>query len=148
MLFSTPGMLANMSQVKVDQIESVYKFKYLGLKLDTHLNFSEHVSYTKGKILPKLKLLGRLSYSLETDPLLSLYKTLILPVLDFGDLIYHRMTQGDADILQRLQNIAYRAILKVDIYAQRTPQRCDNVATTLGESCGNIGSQRCDNVIL
>ena len=32
--------------------------------------------------------------------------------------------------------------------SQQTRQRCDNVATTLGESCGNVGSQRCDNIIL
>ena len=100
MIFGTSGTLANMSEVNLPNIEKVDCFKYLGLKLDSLLNFSAHVAYVKGKTLPKLKLLGSLSYSLETQTLLTLYKTLI------GDICYHRMTQADGEMLQRLQNMA------------------------------------------
>ena len=48
--------------------------------------------------------------------LLTLYKTLILPITDFADIIYHKKTLADADLL-RLQNVACHAVLKVDIYA-------------------------------
>ncbi len=73
MIFGTPGTLANMTDVNLPNIEKVDCFKYLGLKFDSLLNFSAHAAYVKGKTLPKLKLLRRLSYTLETDTLLTLY---------------------------------------------------------------------------
>ncbi len=42
----------------------------------------------------------------------------------------------------------YVRVSGAEFVSQQTRQRCDNVATTLGKSCGNVGSQRCDNVIL
>ena len=117
MLFGTQGMLAKMAEVRLENIERVDTYKYLGMKLDSLLNFDEHVAYIKGKTIPKLKLLGRLSYSLDSQTLLTLYKTLILPIFDFGDIVYHKMSQTNADMLQRLQNMACRAILKMDRYA-------------------------------
>ena len=117
MILGTPSSLAKMAEVQVPDIEKVDCFKYLGLKLDSLLNFSEHVSDIKGKTLPKLKLPGRLSYSLDSETLLTLYKTLIVPIFDFGDVCYHRMTQADSEMLQRLQNMVCRAILKVNLHA-------------------------------
>ena len=45
-----------------------------------------------------------------------LYKVLILPIIDYGDIVYHKLNQSDAVSLQRIQNVACRAILKADIY--------------------------------
>ena len=45
MIFGTPGTLMKMSDVNLPNIEKVDCFKYLGLKLDSQLNFSAHHSY-------------------------------------------------------------------------------------------------------
>ncbi len=45
-----------------------------------------------------------------------LYKVLILPVIDYGDIVYHKLNQSDAVALQRVQNVACWSILKADIY--------------------------------
>ena len=99
-----------------EELERVTVYKYLGVKLNSHLSFKEHVCYVKQKSFSKIKLLGRLKWVLDRDTLLSLYKTLILPIIDYGDFIYHGISQHDADCLQKLQNSACRSILIADMY--------------------------------
>ena len=70
-------------------LEQISSFKYLGIKLDSCLTFDEHVSYIKGKLYCKIKLLGRVHRLLDKKTALMLYKALILPVLDYCDFIYH-----------------------------------------------------------
>ena len=43
-----------------------------------------------------------------------MYKTLILPLFDYGDIAFHGITGREADTLQKLQNVACRSILRVD----------------------------------
>ena len=54
---------------------------------------------------------------MDTSTLLLLYKSLILPIFDFADVIYHSLKQADAVAFQYLQNAACRATLKTDHYA-------------------------------
>ncbi len=42
-----------------------------------------------------------------------LYKTLILPIIDYGDMFYDCISQKNAMILQRIQNMALKSVLKV-----------------------------------
>ncbi len=86
--------------------------KYLGVKLDPALSFDHHVEYIKKKTIRKVKLLGRLNDFLLPDTMLMLYKTLILPIIDYGDIIYDGMSQKNAMALQRVQNMAFKNILK------------------------------------
>ncbi len=120
MIFGTPSQLQLMEDIKVKvggvEIEKVENYKYLGMKLDCRLTFSDHIAYIKGKTLSKIKLLGRLSHIIDSSMLLMLYKVLILPIIDYGDIVYHKLNHCDAVGLQRLQNVACRAILKADIY--------------------------------
>ena len=88
------------------------KVKYLGMQLDPLLNFCEHVDYIERKTIGKVKLLGCLNEILTKDTLLMLYKTLVLPIIDYGDIIYDCINQKDMMILQRIQNMALKSILK------------------------------------
>ena len=49
---------------------------------------------------------------------LTLYKTLVIPIIDYCDIIYDCLTKRDSDMLQRLQNGACRIILQ---RKKRTP---------------------------
>ena len=104
MLLGTPGMLSKMTNVELDiegiQVEKVTTFKYLGIKLDHRLSFKDHVAYIKGKTFAEIRLLGRLCRNLDLETLMLLYKTLILPVFDYGDVIYHGMLKADSESLQ------------------------------------------------
>ena len=82
------------------------------MTLDPCLSFDQHVDYTKKKSIGKVKLLGRLSDFLQADTLLMLYKSLILPIIDYRDIIYDGMSQKNAMILQQVQNMAFKSVLR------------------------------------
>ncbi len=89
--------------------------KYLGMKLDPSLTFKEHVNYVKGKTLGKIKLLGKVSSYIKSSTALMLYKSLILPIYDYGDIIYNCLSLADSKTLQVLQNMAFKFILGVPL---------------------------------
>ena len=118
MLFGTRQSLAKLDDfvLRIDgkRIESVSKFKYLGVMLDPTLSFHDHVSYIQSKTLGKIKVLGRARSFLSQELCLSLYRTLVLPLFDFNDHVYDCLTVNDSYTLQKLQNTALRSILRVD----------------------------------
>ncbi len=163
MLIGTPGSVTKMENVNITidgiQLEKVRTFNYLGVKLDHHLTFKDHVAYVNGKTFSKIRLLGRLCRNLDWGMLMLLYKTLILPVFDYGDVIYHRMSKQDAESLQRLQNSACRAILKCDMYSpidemhdkldisKLYQRRCQHIATRVHKFKNGNGPPDCRNMI-
>ena len=80
------------------KINKACEVKYLGIQLDPLLNFEEHVDYIRCKTIGKVKLLGRLNEILAKDTLLMLYKTLILPIIDYGDVIFDCINQKNVMI--------------------------------------------------
>ena len=103
-------------ELKVDGqlIEHVEKFKYLRIVLDPLLNFKEHISYMGSKIVPRLKMLDKLKHILSRNVKLTLYKTLIAPMFDYGDILYAGIGQADSHSLQKLQNSGLRRILNCE----------------------------------
>ena len=62
--------------------------KHLGIVLDKHLNFHEHIA-KKIKIFNKLiGTIKHLSFHLPRKSLLTIYKLFVRPHLDYGDIIY------------------------------------------------------------
>ncbi len=103
-------------EVNGQSLEKVTSYKYLGIKLDSQLEFHEHINYIKGKTLAKIKLLSYISRILDRDTLLLVYKTLIVPIIDYADNIYQGISATDRDILQKLQNPACCVISQADMY--------------------------------
>ena len=98
-----------------DQIvDSVPRFKCLGIIIDRNLKFDEHVKYLKGKIYAKMKTLGHVRSFISQSMALDMYKSLVIPHLDFGDAIYDVVSKTDAQTLQVLQNQCLRICLKAD----------------------------------
>ena len=77
-------------------VETVTTFKYLGILLDNHLSFCEHVAYLRRKIYAKVKVLGHVRQYISQIRALQLYKSLILPEFDYADQIYDAMPDGSA----------------------------------------------------
>ena len=103
-----------------DKIERVSSMKYLGVILDEHLTFDEHVTYIITKALKKLGILRRAHEYLNMNTKILLYKSLVLPHLDYCDLIYMCTTEENLQRLQYIQNCACRIILRADIYTSVT----------------------------
>ena len=118
MFFGNSHQLEKCENCKVSirgmELENVSVYKYLGVKLDSRLSFSEHTSYVQSKTIPKIRVLGSIRPLLDKDTALMLYKTLVLPLFDYGDFIFDTLTQQDKSKLQKLQNCSMRSILKAE----------------------------------
>lgn len=97
-----------ISDKKLNQSNHV---KYLGVYIDESLKWNKQISFITSKTYPKLKLLNRLSQFLSQDILLRIYKQTILPVLDYGCIVWGQCSKQNAGRLERLQNHAMRIIL-------------------------------------
>ena len=65
MLFGTNVTLNKMKDVTVKSndtaVQRVTKYKYLGFMLDERLDFKEHAKYIRAKVIPRLKMLGKMT---------------------------------------------------------------------------------------
>ena len=86
-------------------------FKYLGVNIDSCLSWNNHIFSTALRIYPKLKLLNRISAFLSQRILLNIYKQTVLPILDYGCIVWGDCGKRNAQRLERLQNQAMRIIL-------------------------------------
>ena len=60
-------------------------FKYLGVKLDDPLLYSEYVRYVATKVSQKLGLMSRIRHLLTSESANRLYKAMILPLFEYCD---------------------------------------------------------------
>ena len=74
---SSAAILINNNKLNV-----VETFKYLGVTVDSHLNWEPHISQLIERISPKIALLNRLAGFLDTKILLRIFKQKNLPVID------------------------------------------------------------------
>ena len=90
MLFGSKSKTSKLPpfEVKVqhEPLDLVVNYKYLGLTLDDKLNYNKHVPNTISKVTPKLKQLRRMRYFLDTKAANLVYKNMILPILEYGDI--------------------------------------------------------------
>ena len=93
---------------------TVSSTKYLGVLLDEHLTFDDHINYIHKKASNKLGILYRAKDYLDRQTKILLYKSLILPHLDFCDIVYMSTTEYNLNKLQLIQNTACRTILGAD----------------------------------
>ena len=80
---SHPVLILNNKHV----MQTPYQ-KHLGLTLDEKSNFGEHLRYIANKVNTPIGLLRKLQKSLARRSLVTIYKSLIRPHLDYGDVIF------------------------------------------------------------
>ena len=120
MLFGTNQRLARLdTELSVTagdiELEQVPCFKYLGLHFDPVLNWKQHTEFTSKKISQRIGVLKRTRNCLTTDTANLLYKSLILPIISYGDTVWSKGVKANLVRLQRLQNRAGRVVLRCDI---------------------------------
>ncbi len=117
MTFGTAQTLNKVGELNISSdgtdIEVVNTFKYLGIYLDRRLTFTEHVQYIRRKCTGRIRMLAKLRPIMGQNVTLDLYKSLITPLLDYGDIIYNTLSARDNNVLQRIQNATLKIILQV-----------------------------------
>lgn len=71
----------------------------LGVLLDVQLNFKKHVNHIIRSVAHKVYTLGKIRRKLTKKAATDIYKTMILPIMDYGDVFYQA-------ILRKAQSIA------------------------------------------
>ena len=106
-------------------LEQVSSYKYLGMVLDNRLNFNLHIDRLVKKSRQRIGCVGRVRKYITKSIALTLYKSMVLPLFDFGDILYSTSSQDSLARLEIVQNNACRIILRKD--------RLSHVADMLSE---------------
>ena len=94
-------------------------FKFLGMILDSHLSFKQHIQYVRRKCLKRLNLFRCLvgsTFGADRVTLLRLYRTLVLPIIEYGSVVYVGASAVTLKSLEAQQN----AFLRIALGAMRT----------------------------
>ena len=88
-------------------MEKVCSYKYLGFILDDQLNFNKHVKEMIKLITHKLYLLSRIRKYLIKSASITIFKTMILSLIEYGDIIYAGSNQTN---ISKIVNLFYRGL--------------------------------------
>lgn len=117
MLFSTSQGIkrTNLKEILLEGIiiEEVSHYNYLGIALDNRLTFDLHCKNMYKNAQHKVYILSKIRKFLNTDQSLIIYRSKVLPYMDYGDILIHDTNTALLNKLQRLQNRALKIVFKL-----------------------------------
>ena len=111
----TPARLPGITTLDSSDLEYVDNYKYLGVWLDCKLSFQTHIKHIQFKVKSRIGFLFRNKASFTHAAKHTLVKLTILPILDFGDVIY-KIAKLDA---------VYHSAIRFVTKAPYTTHHCD-----------------------
>ena len=93
MLFDTSQRTKNKTLVVVHQhriLSETNSYKYQGVQLDQNLNIKDHTTQTYKKVCSRLQLLKCLQSKLTTKATVTIYQSIILPLVTYCSLVTYR----------------------------------------------------------
>lgn len=91
-------------------LSRVEHYKYLGLHIRSDLRWNDHITEITNKGMSKLHYLKRSLRHSSCDTKLIAFKTLVLPILEYANIVWDPFTQSNINKLERVQNKAVRFI--------------------------------------
>ena len=103
----------NLTQVEFE--------KDLGVTFDRQLKFTEHIENCTAKANQRVGLIRRNFNYLDKNTFLILYKSLIRPLLEYCNTVWHPTTKKDSETLERVQRKATKLLpfLRDKSYSER-----------------------------
>ena len=119
MVFGSQAVQRKIPQFEVQldgtPLQKVSMYKYLGVTLDAGLTFNHQVGKTICSVTAKLKQFQRMRNFLNTNAALMVYKNMLLPILEYGDVFFSSASCLNKKRLQILQNKGLRCALNKGI---------------------------------
>ena len=85
--------------------------KHLGLYLDEKLNLSHHIKEEISKAYRGIRVIKKRQNNLSRQSLLTIYKSIIRPHLDYGDVVYEQ--PHNETFCSKLESVQYNAALAI-----------------------------------
>lgn len=101
------GFDLNPIKLGNESVEVVQEYTYLGFVLDEHLTFSNHISYLIRSSVAKVYTLAKIRRFIDCDTAVTVFKSFILPKLEYGDVF---CCGGTKKLLSRLQVVMNKAL--------------------------------------
>uniref|UniRef100_A0A8C7L5R6 Reverse transcriptase domain-containing protein n=1 Tax=Oncorhynchus kisutch TaxID=8019 RepID=A0A8C7L5R6_ONCKI len=120
-LLPAPARPSSITTLDGSDLEYVDNYKYLGVWLGCKLSFQTHIKHLQSKIKSRIGFLYRNKASFTHAAKHTLVKLTILPILDFGDVIYKIASNTLLNKLDAVYHSAIRFITK----APHTTYHCD-----------------------
>ena len=116
MLFGTHQVIKKLDrlEIEINGTEFEYVSTYLGIYLDSILNFKKHLNMTLVSARHKLFVLKKIRPFIDKETSLLIFKTMVLPKLEYG---YVTAMHGNTNLrvrLQSLQNYGPKMCLYLD----------------------------------
>ena len=116
MFFGSKAKIASIKlpsfNINDQDIQRVKTYTYLGIKLDEQLSMETQAKNLVKKVSNKIYQLTRIRSFITKKAAILIYKNMILPILEYGDIFLHSATQNIRKKLQILQNKALRCALR------------------------------------
>lgn len=97
-----------------NQIASTRSQKLLGIHIDDTLSWSTHIDHLCSAISSKISLLRQLSSYVSVQIQKKFYQGYILPLIDYGSVVWGNTSATNIDRIMKLQKRAARIILRAD----------------------------------
>lgn len=107
-----PSQIRQLPDLRMNNMVLGYtdSYKYLGLRLNSQLTLTQHINSTIALVANKLKTFTTVRQYIGTETSLLVYKTMILPLFEYSNLVYSLVPVALRKKLQRLQNRSLRII--------------------------------------
>ena len=114
MIFGTKARLSNQPKVELKvgdhSLREVTSYRYLGTTLDPTLNATAQLTKLNQLLAQKLTSFRKIRRCMSEKSAITIYKTTILPIFDYNDIIYYLLNKQQLTKLQRMQNRALRLV--------------------------------------
>ena len=102
-------------------LENSFCVKYLGVYIDCHLTWHDHIDYICGKISKNINIMVKLKHYVSKATLISVYYSLIYPYLTYACTLWGNNYNAPLSQIVKLQNKAVRVINDVPLMESITP---------------------------
>lgn len=116
-----PACLPNITTLDGSELEYVDTYKYLGVLLDSSLSFQPHINKLRSKIKSRIGFLFRNRASFTYAAKLALVKMTIIPMFDFGDVIYRTAP----NFLLKKLDVIYHSVIRFVTNAPYNTHHCE-----------------------
>ena len=91
-------------QLGLNKLDQVKEYRYLGLLLDTELNFNSLRDNLYKRVNLKISFFKKIRKYIDVNMAITIYKSTILPIIEYADFVYDNNIKYVHKKLQTLQN--------------------------------------------